>query len=153
MSLFSDPEMRHKDKEMVPRILVQAMFALMIGSLSLVAYAQLADVPNSGVLVAAPIEKERIVTLSGDRTGKYTVLDEAGSVIAASSDEKAGFLGVMGRVIERERTLHGVALDTPISVVRRENGNVGIIDPSTGMGVELIGYGLDNIAAFAKLLN
>jgi putative photosynthetic complex assembly protein len=145
--------MRHEDKEMVPRVLVQAMFVLMIGSLSLVAYAQLADVPQSGVLVEAPIVQERVITLSGDRTGKYTVLDDVGTVIAASSDEKAGFLGVMGRVIERERELHGVALDTPISVVRRDNGHVGIIDPSTGMIVELIGYGVDNVAAFANLLN
>lgn len=147
-----EQQMRHRDKEMVPRILVQAMFALMIGSLALVGYAQWADVPQAGVLIEAPIVESRTVTLEGDRTGKYLVLDESGAVIAASSDDKAGFLGVMGRVIDREREILNVVAGGPIEVVRRENGNVAVIDPSTGMSVELIGYGVDNVAAFAKLL-
>lgn len=148
-----EQQMRHRDKEMVPRFLVHAMFGLMIGSLSLVAYAQWADVPQSGVLIEAPIAQTLRVTLSGDRTGKYVVLDETGTVIAASSDSKAGFLGVMGRVIDREREIQNVALEGPIDVVRRENGNIAIIDHSTDMSVELIGYGVDNVAAFANLLN
>ena len=147
-----EQQMRHRDKEMVPRILVQAMFALMVGSLALVAYAQWADVPQAGVLIEAPIVESRTVTLEGDRTGKYVVLDENGVQIAASSDDKAGFLGVMGRVIDREREIKDVVLSGPIDVVRRENGNIAIIDHSTDMSVELIGYGVDNVAAFANLL-
>ena len=143
---------RRPEKEMVPRILVQAMFALMVGSCALVGYAQWADVPDTGVLIEAPVVQERTVTLVGDRTGKYTVRDDTGAVIAASSDDKAGFLGVMGRVIERERALQAVAIDAPIQVVRRNNGHVGIVDPSTGMVIDLIGYGTDNVAAFANLL-
>lgn len=148
-----EQQMRHRDKEMVPRILVQAMFALMVGSLSMVAYAQWADVPQAGVLFEAPIVESRTVTLQGDRTGKYVVLDANGTQIAASSDDKSGFLGVMGRVIEREREIKDVAIAGPVDVVRRENGNIAIIDHSTDMSVELIGYGVDNVAAFANLLN
>lgn len=147
-----EQQMRHRDKEMVPRILVQAMFALMVGTLALVGYAQWADVPQAGVLIEAPIAQSRTVTLQGDRTGKYVVLDENGTQIAASSDNKAGFLGVMGRVVDREREINNVALSGPITVVRRENGNIAILDPSTDMSVELIGYGVDNVAAFANLL-
>jgi len=40
----------------------------------------------------------------------------------------------------------------PIQVVRRENENIAILDDQTGMAVELIGYGKDNVAAFAQLL-
>lgn len=148
-----EQQMRHRDKEMVPRILVQGMFALMLGSLALVGYAQWADVPQAGVLIEAPIVESRTVTLQGDRTGRYIVLDEDGVQIAASSDPKAGFLGVMGRVVDREREILNVAAIGPIEVVRRENGNVAILDPSTNMSVELIGYGVDNVAAFANLLN
>jgi len=56
-------------------------------------------------------------------------------------------------VIDRERLVAGVAGTPPLQIVRRENGNVAILDPSTGMATELIGYGRDNVAAFAKLLD
>lgn len=148
-----ESQMRHRDKEMVPKFLVQSMFALMIGSLALVAYAQWADVPQSGVLYEAPILQTREVTLVGDRTGKYVVLDDSGTVLASTADEKAGFIGVIGKVIDRERLVLGVEAEGPITVARRENGNIAIIDPNTNMSIDLIGYGKDNVAAFARLLD
>ena len=148
-----ESQMRHRDKEMVPRILVQAMFALMAASLALVAYAQWADVPNRGVLVTAPVVQSLDVTLQGDRGGVYEVRDEDGVLLASSADEKGGFIGVMGRVIDRERQVHDVTGTAPITVVRRDNGNIAILDDTTGMAVELIGYGKDNVAAFAQLLD
>ncbi len=149
-----EQQMRHRDKEMVPRFLVQAMFALMAASLAIVAYAQWFDVPNRGVLVEAPIVQSLAVTMTaGDRNGIYTVTDADGAVLVTSADHKAGFIGVMGRVIERDRLVSGITGNPPVQVVRRENGNVAIIDDSTGLKVELIGYGKDNVAAFAKLLD
>lgn len=148
-----ESQMRHRDKEMVPKFLVQSMFALMIGSLVLVAYAQWADVPQSGVLYEAPILDSRQITLSGDRTGKYVAFDENDVALASTADEKAGFIGVIGKVIDRERLVLNVAADGPITVARRENGNIAILDPNTGMSIDLIGYGADNVAAFAKLLD
>ena len=97
-----EQQMRHRDKEMVPRILVQAMFALMIASLALVAYAQWFDVPNRGVLVEAPVVQSLDIVMEGDRGGVYTVSTPDGTQIASSADEKGGFLGVMGRVVDRE---------------------------------------------------
>ncbi|EBA14099.1 photosynthetic complex assembly protein PuhC [Roseobacter sp. CCS2] len=148
-----EQQMRHRDKEMVPRILVQAMFALMAASLAIVAYAQWFDVPNRGVLVEAPIVQSLAVVMEGDRSGIYEVSILDGTLIASSSDEKAGFLGVIGRVIDRERFKNNVTGDAPVQVVRRENGNIAIIDDTTDLRVELIGYGKDNVAAFAKLLD
>ena len=89
----------------------------------------------------------------GDRSGIYEVMTTDGQLIASSSDEKAGFIGVMGRVIDRERFVHDLTGNAPITVVRRENGNIAIIDDTTDLSVELIGYGKDNVAAFAKLLD
>lgn len=146
-------QMRHRDKEMVPKILVQGMFALMLGSLALVAYAQWADVPQVGVLHPAPIAESRQVVLAGDRSGTYQVMDDAGNVIASTSDPRSGFIGVIGRVIDRERKVFGVDPAGPITVARRENGHIAIIDPNTKMSIDLIGYGEDNVAAFAQLLN
>ncbi len=148
-----EQQMRHRDREMVPRILVQAMFALMAASLALVAYAQWFDVPNRGVLVEAPVVQSLEIVMEGDRSGIYEVRTTDGTLIASSSDEKAGFLGVIGRVIDRERFKNNVTGNAPFAVVRRENGNIAIIDDTTDLRVELIGYGKDNVAAFAKLLD
>ena len=146
-------QMRDRDKEMVPRIFVQAMFALMIASLAIVAYAQWFDVPNRGVLVEAPVEQSRDIVLTGDRSGIYEVTTPDGAPLASSADDLGGFIGVMGRVIDRERFKQNIAGNPPVAVVRRENGNIAILDDATGLRVELIGYGKDNVAAFAKLLD
>ncbi|WP_342077597.1 photosynthetic complex assembly protein PuhC [Yoonia sp. SS1-5] len=148
-----EQQMRHRDKEMVPKILVQGMFALMASTLAIVAYAQWADVPQQGVLIEAPIVKSLDIVISGDRSGTYQIHDTAGTLLASSTDDKAGFIGVMGRVVDRERGVRGIAPDLPLQVVRRDNGNVAIIDATTGSVTELIGYGADNVAAFARLLD
>lgn len=148
-----EQQMRHRDKEMVPRFLVQAMFALMAASLALVAYAQWFDVPNRGVLVETPIVQSLDIVMTGDRSGVYEVTTTDGTLLASSADYKGGFLGVIGRVVERERAVNNLPIDAPVSVVRRENGNIAIIDDTTDLRVELIGYGKDNVAAFARLLD
>ncbi len=148
-----EQQMRHRDREMVPRLLVQGMFALMAVTLAIVAYAQWFDVPNRGVLVEAPVVQSLEIVMTGDRNGIYEVTTPDGTLIAASTDEKAGFIGVIGRVVDRERFKNNAVSTVPVTVVRRENGNIAIIDDTTNLRVELIGYGKDNVAAFAKLLD
>ncbi|MFG5384808.1 MULTISPECIES: photosynthetic complex assembly protein PuhC [unclassified Yoonia] len=148
-----EQQMRHRDKEMVPRILVQGMFALMLASLGIVAYAQWAQVPNRGVLVEAPVVQSLDIVMTGDRNGIYQVMGTDGTLLASSADHKAGFIGVIGRVVDRKRLVYGLSSEQPLQVVRRENGNIAIIDETTAMSVELIGYGADNVAAFARLLD
>ncbi len=145
-------QMRHRDKEMVPRVLVIAMFSLMFASVALVSYAQLTDRPNVGVVKHSPIVESMEITLTGDRSSTYAVTDASGAQLAHSSGDQMGFIGVIGKAVDRERMLHGVVGNPPITVARRENGKFAIIDPSTEMVVDLIGYGADNIAAFATLL-
>ncbi len=146
-------QMRHRDKEMVPRALVVGMFSLMLASVAIVTFAQLADVPNTGVLREASVVRQVDIVLVGDRSGHYEALTTDGREIADSAGTRDGFIGVMGRVIDRQRMLHKVEGNPPVSVVRRENGHVAIIDPATGMVVELIGYGADNVAAFADIVD
>ena len=148
-----EQQMRHRDRDMVPRFLVQAMFGLMAATLALVAYAQWFDVPNRGVLVEAPITQSLEVVMTGNRSGIYDVTTPDGTLLASSADYKGGFLGVIGRVVERERFVQNLSSNAPVSVVRRENGNIAIIDDTTDLRVELIGYGKDNVAAFARLLD
>jgi len=76
-----------------------------------------------------------------------------GNQIAASDEDKMGFVGVIGIAVARERRVAGLANEAPITILKRESGTYGIHDPLTGWSMELIGYGDDNVAAFAKLLD
>jgi len=143
--------MKHRDSEMVPRALVRGMFAIMAVSLALVGYATITDRPHVGVLAEAPVIEHRTVTLVPTGFGNYDVMDGT-ERLAGSEDPMGGFYGVIGRVLERHRLTNGASPDAPIHVVRRDNGHVAIIDPETEFTIELIGYGEDNIAAFANLL-
>ena len=145
-------QMKFRDREMVPRALVRAMFGLMALALSIVAYAQISGHPNTGVLIEAPVVQSRSVTLERRGLGTYDVI-ENGTRIASSDDNLGGFYGVIGRILERRRMVHGADIAAPVDIVRRENGHVAVLDPQTDFTIELIGYGADNIAAFAKLLN
>ena len=75
-------QMRRRDREMVPRALVQAMFALMFASTAIVAYAQYTNRPNVGVPEVAAVTDARDIVLVGDRSGIYLVQDEGGATIA-----------------------------------------------------------------------
>lgn len=146
-------QMKARDREMVPRLLVQAMFALMLGALALVSYARITDTPLTGVREAAPIVADRSVTFGGDRTIGITLHDTGGTQIAASTDPRAGFIDVVWVAVMRERKVQGAPLAAPIRIVRRDGGRVDIIDDTTGWSLPLIGYGQDNVAAFATLID
>jgi len=146
-------QMKHRDKEMVPRILVVAMFSLMAASLGIVAYAQWFDVPQRGVVELAPVERQMALVFETSREGVSTVFDENGAQIAHSADEKMGFIGVIGIAVARERLVAGLSSNAPVTLIERTNGTYTIKDPVTGWSAELLGYGADNVAAFAGLLD
>ena len=146
-------QMKMRDREMVPRFLVIAMFGLMIASLALVTFAQITDQPQRGVVRESPVVREMPITLVGERNSGIRVLNATGTEIAFSQDNKAGFIDVIWVGVSRERKVQGVIGNPPLTLVRRENGNTAIIDPATNWSIELIGYGADNVAAFARLID
>ncbi len=146
-------QMKHRDREMVPKVLVRAMFGLMAASVAMVAYAQWSDMPLSGVAPDSPVVEEKIIMLSGDHAAGYAVIDESGRQIAHSKEDKKGFIDVIASSIKRERETNGYTIDAPLRLVRRDNGKTAVIDPTTGWKIELIGYGKDNVAAFASLID
>lgn len=146
-------QMKARDKDMVPRILVQAMFGLMVASLALVSYARITDMPRTGLPTVENIVDERTVTFEGTRNTGIVILDEAGTEIANSARNKAGFIDVVWVAMMRERKLERTDPGAPFRIVRREDGRIDVLDDTTGWQLELIGYGPDNIAAFARLLD
>lgn len=148
-----ETQMRHCDREMVPRVLVRAMFGLMLASVVLVTFAVLTDRPHVGAVPDSPVVQDIKIVLTGDRSGAYTATTPDGTLLAVSSDDRMGFVGVIGRVVERKRKLSGVDPATPVTLARRQNGHLAIFDQATGTSLELVGYGSDNMAALARLLH
>lgn len=146
-------EMKHKDRDFVPKYLVVAMFSLMFVTLALVAYDQVTGQPLVAVAPDSPIVAERTIVLDGTRNNGVIVRDENGQRIGYSGADKAGFIDVIWMAVGRERTVQDVPSDAPMRVVRRANGHIAVIDDTTGWKVELIGYGKDNVAAFARLID
>jgi len=145
-------QMRRRDVEMVPLVLVRGMFGVMLAALALTSYAVVTDRPLVGVATPSPVVSEITVRLAGERNGDVAVIGEDGAVIARSDENLAGFIGVMWRAIALERARRGLPDEAPVRVVRRADGHVSVVDDATGLDVELIGYGRDNVAAFARLV-
>jgi putative photosynthetic complex assembly protein len=146
-------QMKARDRDMVPRFLVIAMFGLMAASLALVSFARLTGMEPTAIPSLPEIVAERTVSFAGDRSSGIVILDETGTQIASSSENKAGFIDVVWVAVMRERKVQQTDPSAPVRIVRREGGRVDVIDDTTGWALELVGYGQDNVAAFATLID
>lgn len=155
----ADPEHRRlarRDREMVPTLLVQAMLTLCVCALFIVAYARLTDRPLEAMPLLdgeARVMAERAILIDADgSTGAARVFGADGTLIADLSPERGGFVAGVQRALLFERERMGVPAHAPIRLVRYETGQLSLRDPSTGWRAELIGFGAQNAAAFAALL-
>lgn len=82
------------------------------------------------------------------------------SIINATTDEEItrlqtgedGFMRSVMRGMVRERKAHGLGPEVPFQLTVWEDGLVSLIDPATSRRVELSAFGVDNVAAFTRLL-
>lgn len=140
------------DKELVPRVLVRLMVSIVALCLIMVSAHVWTGQPKDATPPQSAVVMEKVLFLQGDMSGAARVMDANGTMIADLSPEEGGFLSGMWRVLQRERIKARVALDGPIRVTAMENGRMAITDPSTGWSADLMGFGQDNAAAFARLL-
>jgi len=151
----SEQKLVERDKEMIPTILIRAMFALCVCVLLIVAYARLTDRPLEAMppsLEVAPMVQERVIRIFGEMDGSARVLDVDGSVIATFAPDEGGFVAGISRVLERERGAVGLSASEPIRLVRFSDGRIGLRDDYTDFRAELFGFGADNEAVFSRLL-
>ena len=152
MDLTEEEKLVQRDKEMIPMVLVRAMFGLTFLVLLIVTYASVTDRPLEALPPVADVAIERTLVLKGDMSGAAQVFDDRGQIIADLDPTQGGFVSGVYRVLERERTKHQVSLDAPVRLVAFDNGRLMIFDDTTGWRADLMGFGADNHAAFAKLL-
>lgn len=146
------PRIHATEREMVPRFMVRTMFGLVLTCLLLTSAYVWTGAPKQAILPVSSVTAERVLFLHGNMSGSARVLDAGGTVIADLDPEAGGFISGMWRVLQRERTKARTTLDGPVIVTAYENGRMAITDPSTGWSADLMGFGQDNAAAFAKLL-
>ncbi|SIO50188.1 putative photosynthetic complex assembly protein [Rhodovulum sp. ES.010] len=145
---------QRQDPDKIPPVLIKAMFALVLFSLAVVTYARITDKPLAAMPDAtAPVAAERMIVLEGSMTGAATVYDTEGNVIHEFDSEQGGFIAGVWRVLQRERGKIDAPADAPVRLVRYEGGRLSLYDDLTGWRAELIGFGADNAAAFARLLD
>lgn len=147
------PRIRTSDDELVPRVLVRAVLALLLTILSLVTIAVITDRPLESTPPQGEILQERVLFLSGDPSGSALVLDANGSVLADFPADKGGFVAGVERVIARERLKIGADASAPVLLRLRAGNRLSIFDPETNWSAELMGFGADNLRTFARLLD
>lgn len=139
--------------QMIPRILVRAMLALVLATLAIATFARVTDRPLVSTPPVAPVQAEAALILHADATtGEARVFRADGTLLVALSADEGGFIAGVQRVIARERTKHRVAQDAPILLQAFTNGRMAITDPETGFRADLMGFGVSNAEAFARLL-
>lgn len=139
--------------EMIPRPVLRAMFGMCLATLLLVTWAVVTDRPLSATPPADTITAERsIILISDGTTGAVTVMSPDGTLITRLSGEEGGFIAGVARVIDRNRDIRGLASPAPVLLSRSRGGRLAITDPVTGWRADLMGFGADNSAAFARLL-
>ena len=141
-----------QDKDIVPRRMVRLMAGMVMLCLIMVAAHVWTGRPVDYAPPGGPIKAERVLFLDGDMSGAAIVRSEDGAVIADLSPEDGGFVSGVWRVLQRERTKARAPLDGPITITAFQNGRMAITDPSTGWSADLMGFGQDNAATFARLL-
>ena len=142
----------HEDREMVPRVLLRAVGLLMLATLAIATYARVTGMEPAAMPPASPIMQERPLVVVAEMSGAALVLAPDGHEIARFDPTQGGFISGVWRALERVRETHDVATDLPIRLVRFEDGRLALIDDFTGWRAELQGFGRDNRAAFAQLL-
>ncbi|MDJ0823677.1 MAG: photosynthetic complex assembly protein PuhC [Paracoccaceae bacterium] len=146
------PGYRHSPEELVPKAMIRLLLGIVGLCLLMVSAHVWTGAPKQSTPPVSGVVKEVVLFLEGDMSGAARVLDSTGTVIADLSPEEGGFVSGVWRVLQRERTNARVDLNGPVRVTATENGRMAIFDPSTGWGADLMGFGQDNAAAFAKLL-
>lgn len=140
-----------RDREMIPKVLLQAMLALAIASLLLVAYARITDRPLEGVPVMRPVVAERLLTFVHAEDGRISVIED-GVELVSMTGRSAGFIDAFTAALERRRMVSDIDPMAPVRVAAFEDGHVVLIDPETGWRVDPRSFGREAQAVFAAYL-
>lgn len=151
MTQSHSPAFRNRDKEMVPRTLLWAMFGLAMASLAITTFAVVTGREPVAQPAQAEVIRERWIVLEGHDAQAVTVRNPDGSVLLDLAH--GGFVTVIQNGLATERRKHRLDPLSPLRIVEYANGRLAAEDPLTGWSIELYAFGADNKAAFERLLD
>jgi putative photosynthetic complex assembly protein len=151
MTNLPSPTFKNRDKEMVPRTLLWAMFGLAMASLAITTFAVVTGREPVAQPAAAEVVRERWIVLEGHDAKAVTVRNTDGSVMLDLPH--GGFVTVIQNGLATERRKHKIDPLKPVRLVEYTNGRLAVEDPETGWSIELYAFGGDNKAAFERLLD
>ena len=142
-----------EQKEIIPIRLLQAIGALLLFTLLIVAYARLSDMPLLGVPKASPVLREIVLDFQKKNDGSIVILDESGKELINSKVGSNGFISVVYDGLSYERKKKNISKNGPVKLVQHKDGRLTIIDESTSWDMHLNSFGALNVAVFGKLIN
>lgn len=151
MTQSPSPTFKNRDREMVPRTLLWAMFGLAMASLAITSFAVLTGREPVAQPEAAEAVRDRWIVLEGHDAKAVTVRNADGSLLLDLPH--GGFVTVIQNGLATERRKHKVDPLLPVRLVEYANGRLAVEDPETGWSIELYAFGQDNKAAFERLLD
>ena len=134
-------EMQSRDQHMIPPRLLIAMAVLALGALGLATYASVTNRALTGVPPAAEVLDSRTFVLEGNSVAvKLTAPD--GDILYEA--DNGAFIAVVGDALRRQRKVHRVADNPPVTLARLANGRLVLTDPATGWSAEMTSFGAGN---------
>ena len=151
--LYFDAEARamvKRDRELIPRRLVIAMFSVAIASVLLAAFAVLTDRPRVGQPGIAPVVAEKTLVIDGSGNAIHVTDANTGETVLNLSN--GGFIAVVNDGLERSRIVNRVAGNPPVTLTLYENSRLSLVDTATGWHTEISSFGPGNVRVWMNLL-
>lgn len=138
--------------EVIPRKLLIAAGALMVGSVIGVAFAR-----TSGIgLQQSPepvVVESALVRFVDEADGGVGVYDyESGGLVHRFGREQGSFVRTTMRAVAQNRRLAGAGDELPFRLARTEEGRLLLTDDVTRLTISLEAFGDRNMQDFAQLL-
>jgi putative photosynthetic complex assembly protein len=142
-------QLRERDREMIPPILLKSMLALALGALGLTTFAVVTDHPHAGQQTMGGILAEAPVAFVRAADG-VRITTPGGAETRAGAE--AGFIDAYTDALTRKRELAGVDPALPVRVIALEDGRIIVVDPETGWRVDPRSFGPDSQGVFARFV-
>ena len=127
------------------------MASLVLVSLAGVSAVRLSGVeirtPDAGTVVSRSLRFEDLAD------GGIRVLDARSGAEVQRVQGEGGFLRGALRVMARERRMRELGPEAAFELLGRADGRLTLLDPATGVRIDLESFGPTNAGAFVSLLN
>ena len=150
----SDQAMRVSDADqLIPKVLLRAMLALVLATVALVGFAVVTDRPHEAQVHTAAVVKDMLIEIKDAPDGGTRITDTEGNLLSDTSRKASGFLSVVQNALAFERKQHGVTGNPPVHLIRFADGRIGLRDDATGWKINLIGFGQDNARVWREIID